>query len=1427
MKTRLYIWFALFALAGGTALFRAWQEREASAQVMAIQVFAGDDRNLCPGASLDLYDLGAYITGEVDNGYWFTSGDGRFLPGFTTNARFSSALTYVPGVLDNANGGFTLTLVSDDPDLDPVTGTNGPKVQVSDQVRISFPPPPALVCNTNLQVSLNFDCTIQLDASTLVANPRAPYDDYIVEMYDKNNVLIPGNLLTKDHVKQNITFKVGHICTSHFCWGNLQVSDYYPPIFVCRNDTVSCLEDAQPLSLGLPLPAQAAIDSVKNNKYYIRNWDACGQVQLTYTDETDRKDCSFPVYDRIITRRWSAKDESNNLATCTERIFLRKAELAEIIFPPSFDDVQAPSFDCLDTFPTFPNGHPSTDTTGVPTGGTCQNIGIVMTDIRFQTCGAGFKIARSWFVIEWCTQESVTRNQIILVKDKQPPSFVCPDDITIGTGFYQCATGLEVLPLPDSITDCSNYQVLVQITNTTGQSFNANLFFSNQQYQVNNLPLGQYIVQYILIDDCQNTSRCEMKLTVIDVAPPIPVCDKNTKISVDHLGNARLLATSLDDGSWDNCGILKYEVKRKTDSCGQNLQWAPFADFCCKDVGTLQHISLQVTDIHGLVNTCHVEVEVEDKLKPVITCPNHITISCDNAYDLANLNGFGTVATREQDRKPIIVNDRINSGIVGRDGLATDNCSMTIDHKVLENVQCRKGTILRTFIATDKGLRQDSCTQVITLANPDPFDANDITWPAHYTGQGCKVSDVDTSVSGAPRYKNTSCSSVAAWFEDQPFFIADSACVKIFRNWYVIDWCQFNETTQYGKWGPYTQIIKIHNSVAPEIISSCSDTIVCNTNENCGPVLTRFSAAGSDDCTPVDALAWQYQLDLNNDGVFDAQGTTRSFESLLPNGRHSLHWTLRDQCGNMTTCTRNIEVRDCKFPTPYCISQVSMTLDEVSHLAEIWAKDLDLGSFDNCTPQDKLIFSFSADTLDKVIFLDCDDIPNGREAVVPVQMYVTDLAGNQHYCSVSVLLTDNSDVCPDAFTTGNIEGRITTTTGYAPEGIQVQFREIERLEHSTAFADTSGKFIIPNVSNEFEFVLKPKLNTKTAVGVSTLDIVLIQRHIVGTKPFDNPFSFLAADINQSRSVNSVDLVELRKVVLGTRTSFPNNTPSWIFVDTKEDFPLGPFGQKYADTLIARSPSFDNHLYAVKIGDINQSFENDNVREQQDAENRTVPTKLAGAVQNRETGVSISIANNQNWLLDGFEWVLTLPENVHNRDITIQKDLLHADFNLDYALLKGEDGHDRLKVIAYTNEPVFMEEGTALFTIEVPQNLREEMAFWQHERGEWYENESPRPLGFEWSEKTNAGSGNNQFVLLANPVKDVIRVQYQREENQSITFRLYDVNGREMMEKQLLSSTRTSEIMEIEFPAMAMSGVYFLTMEADNIPVFTRKVIKIE
>lgn len=65
-------------------------------------------------------------------------------------------------------------------------------------------------------------------------------------------------------------------------------------------------------------------------------------------------------------------------------------------------------------------------------------------------------------------------------------------------------------------------------------------------------------------------------------------------------------------------------------------------------------------------------------------------------------------------------------------------------------------------------------------------------------------------------------------------------------------------------------------------------------------------------------------------------------------------------------------------------------------------------------------------------------------------------------------------------------------------------------------------------------------------GVSTLDLVKIQKHLLGIDTLVSPYQIVAADANNSQHVSAIDLIELRKLILGIYTELPANQ-SWRFV----------------------------------------------------------------------------------------------------------------------------------------------------------------------------------------------------------------------------------------------------------------------------------------
>ena len=120
--------------------------------------------------------------------------------------------------------------------------------------------------------------------------------------------------------------------------------------------------------------------------------------------------------------------------------------------------------------------------------------------------------------------------------------------------------------------------------------------------------------------------------------------------------------------------------------------------------------------------------------------------------------------------------------------------------------------------------------------------------------------------------------------------------------------------------------------------------------------------------------------------------------------------------------------------------------------------------------------------------------------------------------------------------------------------------------------------------------LKVIKNGNPTNGVSAIDLVRVQKHLLFVDPFTSPLSKLAADANGSGTISSLDIVTLTKLLLGLTSNFPNQQ-SWIFIPADTDF--GPPTQhppvisSYTIPLQdildgVRAPVFK----AIKKGDVN-------------------------------------------------------------------------------------------------------------------------------------------------------------------------------------------------------------------------------------------------
>ncbi len=169
-----------------------------------------------------------------------------------------------------------------------------------------------------------------------------------------------------------------------------------------------------------------------------------------------------------------------------------------------------------------------------------------------------------------------------------------------------------------------------------------------------------------------------------------------------------------------------------------------------------------------------------------------------------------------------------------------------------------------------------------------------------------------------------------------------------------------------------------------------------------------------------------------------------------------------------------------------------------------------------------------------------------------------------------------------------LQGHVRAESGVPVSDVRVRI-ENDSL-HWQAYTDGTGTFAA-TVSPD-PYVLTPSRpdSVVDVAGLSVLDLSLIQRHVLGIALLPSPYSIIAADVNRSQTVTTLDLALIRAVLLGNAGQFPGSEP-WAFVSKDFVFaqPQQPFPFAASRTYQPGTPAVAQDFVAIKLGDVNASW----------------------------------------------------------------------------------------------------------------------------------------------------------------------------------------------------------------------------------------------
>jgi len=553
-----------------------------------------------------------------------------------------------------------------------------------------------------------------------------------------------------------------------------------------------------------------------------------------------------------------------------------------------------------------------------------------------------------------------------------------------------------------------------------------------------------------------------------------------------------------------------------------------------------------------------------------LVCPPDITISCTE--DLSDQSRWGKAYTDEN-----------------------GHIKYQHDCKVVYNIdECGVGTIMRTWgVMSPETFLWVTCSQWITLSNANAFGYRDISFPPSITIESCNPQD---SLKRLPRpydrpsWKTNKCAKPMLNYTDQVFKISDG-CVKIERTWKILDWCVYDPFNNPGR-GIFvgTQIIKLITKDDSASIYCLRDTTVIADKECNGATVILPPAILHSPCNMPYII--RNTSPYATDSLADASG-------FYPVGTTKFYFIAEYGCGSEIKCEMTVTVQSKIPPTPYCLTGVIVDLMPIDDdldgipnrgMVEIWASDLNKGSFHKC-PGQKLRFSFSNDPTTTHKIFTCDEIGDNE-----VEIWVTDSLGNQDFCKTVVTIQNNTGI-------PNCKGKTLKDkkldfalalndawTGKSLQSLQLQ------LENMTDHAMVNSKtnllgeyaFYQLHVGESFKTHLTVKLNDLS--GIDKNDLTRLKDIIAGKYTEIDPYRILAADINSDAQISNEDLILLENLLNGKIRHSELSVPYILIPENFQFSELDKVLSEYSafKSYIIQMDELQTRLQfkVVKTGDVN-------------------------------------------------------------------------------------------------------------------------------------------------------------------------------------------------------------------------------------------------
>ena len=317
-------------------------------------------------------------------------------------------------------------------------------------------------------------------------------------------------------------------------------------------------------------------------------------------------------------------------------------------------------------------------------------------------------------------------------------------------------------------------------------------------------------------------------------------------------------------------------------------------------------------------------------------------------------------------------------------------------------------------------------------------------------------------------------------------------------------------------------------------------------------------------------------------------------------------------------------------------------------------------------------------------------------------------------------------------------------------------------------------------------------------GLSTLDLLTIQRHVVMLDTITNPYLKVAADVNQNGGISTFDALIAQRTILSLDTVIANAS-NWVFLDSASTVSSTyPYGNSTA-SVVAQTGENRVSFYGIRLGDVNGSWSSTG------SNKSAVKTQLGVYKKLDSTGAQLYVVTMTDRSY-GFEFFAYTPLDY---SVTYNDKYVHAENNMN----------DTLHSSAFILGNDYLNIGDTVLTISIEDSLHQNEALYIDALS--IEGTMATKLDEELDiELTYISKGiglpewDDRIFIHPNPTSSHITISGVP---MGVDYRLHDLTGRVVNEGKLTNDTFSL----IHLP----DGVYYLELFGEGFSV-KRKIVKV-